>query len=75
MTFLEVSFHYERPPRERAMMALNDLRQVYGIWRLSLDEKNRSVTVQYDATRLTESEVAALLRNADFDLRETPAAA
>ena len=70
MTSLDVTFHYGRPPAEAEMSALAAVREVYGIRGLWFDEKNSAVRVEFDATRLTEETVAALLRRAGLDIKE-----
>lgn len=70
MTQLEVSFRYGAVPGEREMRALDSVRDVYGIRRLSFDRSGRIIRVEYDASRLKEPAVASLLRNAGIDLRE-----
>ena len=75
MTAVEVLFRYGMPPTENQMGALGLLSDVYGIRRLQFNEKERTIRVEYDATRLNESTVEKLLRNAGFDIREKPALA
>ena len=70
MTAVEVVFKYQLPPTEIVMRALDTLREVYGIRRLRFDEKERTLRVEYDATRLNEATVAALLRRTGLDLGE-----
>jgi hypothetical protein len=70
MTQLEVSFRYGAVPGEREMRALDSVRDVYGIRRLSFDRPGRIIRVEYDASRLKEPAVASLLRNAGIDVRE-----
>ena len=70
MTAVEVVFKYPFPPTETAMRAMDNLREVYGIRRIRFDEKEHTVRVEYDATRLNEATVAALLRRTGFDLGE-----
>ena len=70
MTAVEVCFHYATPPSEVDLHALQGMREVYGIRRLAFDEAARTVRVEFDATRLNEDSVAALLRGAGLDLRE-----
>ena len=70
MTALDVCYRYGMPPTERELRAINSVRNVYGIRRVAFDEHNRTVTVEYDGTRLTEAAVAALLRDAGLDLTE-----
>jgi hypothetical protein len=62
MTQLEVLYRYESHPTETAMFALGNLREVYGIRRIRLDEEWKTVRVEYDATRLSRPIVLDLLR-------------
>lgn len=62
MTQLEVLYRYEGHPTETAMFALGNLREVYGIRRIHVDEEWKTVRVEYDATRLTGPTVFQLLR-------------
>jgi len=68
MTALDVTFHYAVPPGERTMQAIAAMREVYGIRALRFDEKNRTVRVEFDASRLNEEIVESLLRRAGIDL-------
>ena len=70
MTMLDVVFRYGTPPGEKEMLALNHAREVYGVRKMKFDEKERTVRVEYDATRLNDGEVAGILRRAGIDLRE-----
>jgi len=70
MTAVDVLFRYGMPPTENQMGALGLLSDVYGIRRLQFNEPERTIRVEYDATRLNESTVEKLLRNAGFDIRE-----
>ena len=70
MTQLEVAYLYGAVPGEAEMRALNSARDVYGIRKISFDEKAKTVRVEFDASRLKEPAVAALLRRAGIDLRE-----
>ena len=69
MTLLKVMFHYGLPPDERALQALDRVRQVYGVRQIRFGEKARSVSIEYDASRLTEQDLAALLRSAGIDIQ------
>ncbi len=70
MTLIDVLFRYGAQPTESAMSAYGQLSNVYGIRRLQLKESDRSIRVEYDATRLTEDKVEGLLRAAGFDITE-----
>ncbi len=68
MTSLEVVFSYTSIPDETTMRAIDDVREVYGIRAIRFAEKERTVRVEYNATRLNESNVARLLRGAGVDI-------
>ena len=72
MTQLDVIYHLAAPPREASALALNSLREVYGIRRVDLNERERTVHIEYDATRLTDPIIRQLLRRAGLDLVEPP---
>jgi hypothetical protein len=70
VTDVETTFFYSSPLRERTWKALDNVRDVYGIRQLLLDDRAHAIHVEYDASHLTEGDVAALLRDAGIDLRE-----
>ena len=70
MTQLEVRYRYVNPPSESEMRAIDAMREVYGIRKIAFDEKEQVVRVEFDASRLKEPNVAALLRRAGMDLKE-----
>jgi hypothetical protein len=70
MTAVEVLFRYGMPPSEHQMAALGLTSDVYGIRRVQFNEQQRTIQVEYDATRLNEATVEKLLRTAGFDIRE-----
>ena len=70
MTLLDVVYKYGTPPGEKQMMALNNAWEVYGVRKIVFDEKEQTIRVEYDATRLNDGEIAAILNRAGIDLRE-----
>jgi len=68
MTPTDVVFRYGSAPGVREIRALDSVREVYGIRRISFDEKEHTVRVEYDASRLKEDVVASLLRRAGLDI-------
>ena len=69
MTFLQASFDYDGQIEENEAHSLAMIRNVYGIWKLIFDERNQRITVEYDSTRLQESDIAFMLRNAGIHLK------
>ncbi len=75
-TNLDVLYRYELHPTEAAMIALGKARGVYGIRKIVLDEKQKTMRVEFDFTRLNRSVVMELLRSAGIDIvEEVPPAA
>ena len=70
MTQLEVAYRYVTPPTEATMRALDNVREVYGIRRISFKESDRIVRVEFDASRFKEPVIAGLLRRTGLDLSE-----
>jgi hypothetical protein len=69
MTQLDVAYRYGAAPGEAEMRALDSVREVYGVRRITFEEKEKVVRVEFDASRLKEPVIAALLRRAGVDLR------
>jgi hypothetical protein len=70
MTQLEVLYRYVNPPTQVEMLALDNVREVYGIRKISFNEKEKTVRVEFDASRMKEPVVAGLLRRAGMELKE-----
>ena len=70
MTQCDVLYRFQAAPSEACAMALARVREVYGIRALVIDERARTVRVEYDATRLSEAVVHQLLRRAGLDVVE-----
>lgn len=70
MTSVEVMFRYGLPPGETEMTAMGQFNDVYGIRRVRMNEKEKTMLIEYDATRLSETAVEKLLRSAGIDIRE-----
>jgi len=76
MTLLKGVFRYGLPLGERAFQSLDRIRQVYGVRKISFDEKAHFIFVEFDASRLTEQDLTALLRSAGIAIEpriEAPA--
>jgi hypothetical protein len=75
MTYLDVVFNYATQPGENELRAIDGMREVYGIRSVRFNEKDRTVRVGFDASRLKQDGVAKLLRQAGIDVREPVALA
>lgn len=70
MTQMEVAYRYASRPGENAIRAVDSVRDVYGVRRITFDDKEHVVRVEYDASRLKEPVIAGLLRQAGIDVTE-----
>ncbi|MBI4467613.1 MAG: hypothetical protein HY656_09345 [Acidobacteria bacterium] len=70
MTYLEVSYRYAGPLSPAQVKALGELASHYGILRIRVDEANRVASIQFDASRLKETEVVHWVRRAAIPLTE-----
>lgn len=70
MTYLDIVFSYGSQPGETQMRAIDSMREVYGIRRVRFNEKDRTVQVEFDASRMKQDSVAKLLRQAGIDVQE-----
>jgi hypothetical protein len=70
MTQLDVLYRYGVPPTEAGSLAMAKVREVYGVRRLEVNEAEKTVRVEYDASRLTEPVIHQLLRRAGLDIVE-----
>jgi hypothetical protein len=75
MTYLDVVFNYASLPGENELRAIDGMREVYGIRSVHFNEKERTVRVGFDASRLKQDAVAKLLRQAGIDVGEPVALA
>jgi selenocysteine lyase/cysteine desulfurase len=75
MTYLDVVYSYNSLPGENELRAIDGMREVYGIQRVRFNEKDKTVLVQFDASRMKQAAVAKLLRQAGIDVREPVALA
>ena len=70
MTTVDVVYRYGATPSEQSALALGAMREVYGIRQVNLQEQARTVTVEYDSSRLSESMIHQFLRRAGVDIKE-----
>ena len=70
MTYLDVVFRYGAAPGENELRAIDCMREVYGVRRVLFNQKEQTVRVEFDASRLNQDAVARLLRQAGIDVRE-----
>jgi selenocysteine lyase/cysteine desulfurase len=75
MTYLDVLFNYGALPTENALRAIDGMREVYGIRLVQFNAKQRTVRVEFDASRLKQDAVAKMLRQAGIDVQEPVALA
>ena len=75
MTYLDVVFRYGAAPGEKELRAIDGMREVYGVRRVEFNDQERTVRVEFDASRLKADGIAGLLRQAGVDARRPVALA
>jgi hypothetical protein len=70
MTFLEVCYRYAGKLTAAQMRRLGELTGVYGLRRIRVEEGRSLIYVEFDASRLKETEAVGLLRGAGIPLSE-----
>ena len=70
MTYLEVAYRYVGPLSLAQMKKLGELPGHYGIRRIRLDEPNQVARIEFDASRLKETEVVHWVRRAGIPLKD-----
>lgn len=62
MTLVEVTYDLQSPLRPEQLRALASFANTYGLRRFQVREGLNQISLEYDASRLTETEVAHVLR-------------
>lgn len=62
MTLVEVTYELERPLDDQQMRRLGEFANTYGLRKFHVDEPNKLLRFEYDASRLRETQVEHLLR-------------
>jgi YD repeat-containing protein len=70
MTLVEVSYELEQPLGAAQLRALGEFSNLYGLRRFRVDERGRQIRFEYDASRLTEIQVADALRKARIPVKQ-----
>ncbi len=64
MTLVEVTYELQRPLTAQQMRQLGAFANTYGLRRFRMDDQNRRLSWEYDASRLKETQVEQVLRQA-----------
>jgi hypothetical protein len=70
MTYLDIVYNYGSLPSENEMRAIDAMREVYGIRRIRFNEKDHTVRIEFDASRMKQDAVAKMLRQAGIDVKD-----
>jgi hypothetical protein len=70
MTYLEVNYRYAGPLTPAQTRQLAELPGHYGIRRIRLDEEKQVARIEFDASRLKETEVVHWVRRAGIPLTD-----
>jgi hypothetical protein len=66
MTLVEVTYQLQASLHEEQLRALGQIANLYGIRHFRVDRERNQITLEYDGSRLKESEVAQALRHVNI---------
>ncbi len=69
MTLVVVTYDLQHPIRPEQFRALGQFANTYGIRRFRVDEQLQRISIEYDASRLKETQVAHVLRLASIPVQ------
>lgn len=64
MTLMEITYQLQSRLQPEQLQALASFANTYGLRRFRVDEQNNRLSFEYDASRLKETEVEHVLRQA-----------
>ena len=64
MTLVEITYELQSPLSQEQLASLGSFANTYGLRRFRVGEDNRHLSFEYDASRLRETQVAHVLRQA-----------
>ena len=64
MTLMEITYELQASLNQEQLRALGSFANTYGLRRFRVDEKTNRLSFEYDASRLKETEVEHVLRQA-----------
>src|SRR5258707_12970832 len=64
VTLMEITYELQSPLEPEQLRALGSFANTYGLRKFRVDERNNRLSFEYDASRLRETEVAHVLREA-----------
>jgi hypothetical protein len=68
MTLLEITYELHSPPSFEQLQRLGEFANTYGLRRFRVDEKQKHLTLEYDASRLRETQVTHVLGKAGISV-------
>ena len=66
MTFMQATYELQSPLKEDQLRSLAEFANTYGLQRFRLDEQRNLLQFEYDASRLKDTEVEHVLRQAQI---------
>lgn len=64
LTLVDITYELQSSLRPDQLRALGEFANTYGLRRFRMDEEKKQISFEYDASRLKETEVAHVLRQA-----------
>jgi hypothetical protein len=69
MTLVEITYELQSPLSREQLERLGEFANTYGLRRFRIDDQNKQVSFEYDASRLRETQVAHVLGQAGIAVK------
>ena len=66
MTLVEATYQLQAPLQEEQLRVLGEFANLYGFRRFRVDSERNQIHVEYDGSRLKESQIVQALRRANI---------
>jgi hypothetical protein len=70
MTLLEITYQLKSPLSHEQLSKLGEFANTYGLRRFSVDASDTRITIEYDASRLRETQIAHVLGLAGISIAQ-----
>jgi hypothetical protein len=64
MTLVDITYELQSPLNQEQLHSLGSFANTYGLRKFRVDDDKKHLSFEYDASRLSEAEVAHVLRHA-----------
>jgi hypothetical protein len=72
MTLLDITYNFHSPLSHEQLARLGEFANTYGLRNIRVDEQKNQICLEYDASRLTETQITHVLGQAGIAVTRQP---